>query len=87
MAKKISDWTMTECGCGVFRYFEGSDPDFIPNRVAVIEKTPRVRIRPAWATSKDKDFLNWAEGDKGSGPSDMRSREWCDAVLKLFYGV
>lgn len=85
MARKISDWVMTDCGAGAFRHYEGSDPDFIQNRVAFIEKTPRIRIRPAQTAFDGNDHMNWAERDfKGSGPESIESRAWCDAALKLF---
>lgn len=53
-------------------------------KVAVIEKTPRVRIRSyGQGAGPDHDHLNWVEGDKGEGPGDPSSRRWCDAVLEL----
>jgi hypothetical protein len=61
------------------------------NRVAFIERTPQVRIRPSWmgvdyfdgiASRQWPDFLNWVEGYKGEGPDDQASKDWCDAVLK-----
>lgn len=53
-------------------------------KVAVIEKTPRVRIRSyGRGAGPDHDDLNWVEGDKGKGPADPASREWCDAMLEL----
>jgi hypothetical protein len=79
---KASAWIIrTDCS---FRVVEGSDPECIPNRLAFIEKTPRVRVRPAWITERNEDHWNWAEAPfKGSGPDDSHSREWCDAMLKL----
>lgn len=89
---KVSDWIRGD-NCS-FRIREGGNPNFIPDRVAFIEKTPRVRIRPAWGTTELEasrhirpgayDYLNWADGTKGSGPDSEASKAWCDAALKLF---
>ncbi len=97
------DWRITtpwieDEGCA-FRAIKGTDPEVIANRVAFIEKTPRVRIRDynsgvqfEWDEEGKhivgerrqwEDFLNWASGDKGSGPNDKESREWCDKMLVL----
>lgn len=57
-------------------------PNTVENRVAFIEKTPRIRIRD---TMEDyPDWLNWASGFKGSGPTDPESIKWCDDALILF---
>lgn len=66
------------------RIIDGSDPEIIANRVAFIEKTPRVRIAPFtdWAT----DYTNWSPGPKGDGQlcgRDLKSRAWCDHQLIL----
>lgn len=49
------------------------------NRVAFIEKTPRVRVAPY--TSDVTDANNWTHGPKGSDGLDERSRMWCDERL------
>lgn len=89
---------MTADGCGAYRAFDGSDGrNDIANRVAFIEKTPKIRIRDySMAVHRDwneegtllnerrqwEDFLNWMERDwKGDGPQDQESRDWCDRVL------
>lgn len=96
MLKKLGPWTMTPDACGAYRALVGKDGEEIANRFAFIEKTPRVRIRDYnlgtqwdWNDRGDKiaerrqweDFLNWASGDKGDGPEDQESRDWCDRVL------
>lgn len=88
---KVSEWIRGD-NCS-FRIHLGGNPEFIPDRVAFIEKTPRVRIRPAWATDTidnslgnhtgSLDYLNWAEGYKGDGPDDENSKAWCDSMLLL----
>lgn len=93
---KVSPWILVEDGAGACRVLLGTDPNVIANRVAFIEKTPRVRIRPAHfredkGTYEDgtpytdyrwPEFLDWVEGEKGDGPTDRWSRAWCDAMLK-----
>lgn len=91
----IGPWV--DCEGYAYRALAGRDGNLEENRVAMIEKTPRVRIRPAhtgcipvWDDAgnligKDHrwpEFLNWCEGDKGSGPDDAQSRQWCDNLLK-----
>lgn len=93
---KISAWIKTDCGCGAYRSIAGKNGDLIENRVAFIEKTPRVRIREYYlGTEREWDdagnvvsenrrwpeFLDWYCGDKGDGPDDIESRKWCDKML------
>lgn len=81
---KVSDWTIVD---GAAVRYAGTDPDNVNSRVAVIEKTPRVRIRPFYLgqTSENgrnwPEFLDWSEGPKGNGPDDEASRAWCDKML------
>lgn len=75
----ISDPDFPEC---YMRIVAGTDPSVIANRVAFIEKTPRVRLRSF--TTTDTDFKNWKYGTKGSGDelgSYQPSRDWCDQIL------
>lgn len=82
---KVGPWVLVEDGCGATRVREGGDVQNIEDRVAFIEKTPRVRVRPMSMLNEDRDFLNWASGPfKGDGPNDPESREWCDKALVLF---
>jgi len=95
---KLSPWTVTDDYCAM-RYVEGTDPEKVENRVAFIEKTPRIRTG-AYDHSKcwSEDWVNWTQGPKGSGGPDGHipenelygfyppSREWCDEELvKLGY--
>lgn len=86
---KVGPWTLCEEGCGAYRARAGKDGELIENRVAFIEKTPRIRIRDMGPgnqrNGRDNDFLNWASGPfKGDGPDDQESRDWCDQALVLF---
>lgn len=80
---KVGPWQLADNSECVMRIREGGDPNNIADRVAFIEKTPRIRIRPynpQWA-----DHLNWAEAPfKGPYGGDIHSREWCDMALVLF---
>jgi len=96
MRKKAGPWTLTDNGCAAFRALAGTDGSLLADRVAFIEKTPRVRIREHFLGvyrhyAEDgtlvhehrqwEDFLNWCEGDKGSDCQDQESRDWCDRML------
>jgi hypothetical protein len=89
--RELTPWIAEEhCAMRVLR---GKDPAVIANRVAFIEKTPRVRIAHAdepWSYSNDSS--KWWQGPKGSGGSgnaereqtygfDPESRAWCDEQL------
>lgn len=74
---RVGPWT-TEKHCAM-RALAGTDPAQIENRVAFIEKTPRVLHNGVWV-----------QGPKGRGGEDGEeqtygfyppSREWCDAYL------
>lgn len=86
--RKVGPWVEEPGGCGAYRALAGTDGNFVRNRVAFIEKTPRIRIRPQWDLALDggvEDWKNWAQGPfEGDGPDDPESREWCDKALKLF---
>lgn len=94
--QKITPWIVdAKYGCA-YRHIVGADPEDITQRVALIEKSPRVRIRPAWLrVSKSRyedgceyivehwaEHLDWCYGSKGDGHDDEESRAWCDAMLK-----
>lgn len=94
--QKLTNWTRDEDGIGVYRAISGKDGSHLANRVAFIEKTPRVRIRDySLGIEKEWDgegnvislerrwpeFLDWCEGTKGDGPDDAESRAWCDKML------
>ena len=80
---KVGPWIFEE-NCAM-RVLEGTDHTQIKNRVAFIEKTPRIRIRPFFEYGHPAgDWVNWASGFKGSGPTDPESMKWCDDALVLF---
>lgn len=85
---KLSAWVRDEHCC--YRYILGTDPLDIKNRVAFIEKTPRIRA----GTTATEDYKNWIQGNKGTGCSGdddaekekaygfyQPSRNWCDFML------
>lgn len=79
----VGPWTLCEDGAGAYRALLDTDGEVITNRVAFIEKTPRIRIRRE--DQYTEDYLNWASGPfKGYGPLDDASRAWCDEALALF---
>lgn len=87
MTISISPWIVdtdsTHCW---MRIISGSDGSDICNRVAFIEKTPRVRIAPY--TKMLTDYQNWEEGPKGDAPwygLNQASRDWCDSRLRELY--
>ena len=79
-ARKVLTGWIDENHCSM-RCIAGTDPSIISNRVAFIEKTPRIRIAPY---TPYNDAANWSEGPKGSAPEYGHyepSRDWCDAQL------
>jgi hypothetical protein len=84
---KTSPWIVKDGYCAM-RVIAGSDPSLTANRVAFIEKTPRIRVAPF---SEKEDFKNWESGPSGSGGGDPEkdetygfdpySRKWCDERL------
>lgn len=97
---KLSKWIQlsgNESHCCT-RVIEGNDPSVIKNRIAFIEKSPRVRVRQYGKDSgmvifKEDNQDIWIFGPKGSGGGnpeqdktygfDENSRKWCDDLLKL----
>lgn len=95
-SKQLSDWIVVD-DCCAMRIIKASDPAVIANRIAFIEKTPRIRIRP-FSKSEYHEQNNWRQGEKGMGGSDgnipenglygfyQPSRDWCDEqLLKMGY--
>jgi len=88
---KTSPWIVISGYCAM-RCLEGSDPFKIENRVAFVEKTPRIRVSPF--TSESEDHKNWKSGslrasggignpsEEGTYGFDSRCREWCDRELE-----
>lgn len=96
---KVSEWLVEDGYCAM-RIIEGGDRENIGDRVAFIEKTPRVRVAPFDGDTGSciESDNNWMQGPKGCGGSDGEdpsnelygfyppSRNWCDAQLvKLGY--
>lgn len=77
MAKKLSPWIDIE-HCAA-RVLLGTDSNDEANRMAFIEKSPRVRLGTG----------QWMYGPKGDGQlcgKYQPSRDWCDAeLIKLGY--
>ncbi len=86
---KISPWLVVDGYCAT-RIVEGGDVENVLDRVAFIEKTPRIRMG-----TFEPDHKNWKSGPKGCGGSEgcdpnaelygfyLPSREWCDRELAL----
>lgn len=91
----LSPWTVDYDYCAL-RFILDTDKKVDTNRIAFIEKTPRVKLLKNVYTNDSYDFKNWIQGPKGAGGSDGEipenelygfyppSREWCDDVLVLF---
>ena len=77
---ELSDWIVIDGYCAT-RVYKNSRPDVIMNRVAFIEKTPRIRV--AKYSEKD-DQKNWYYGPRGTSDYgfDEESRNWCDLELR-----
>lgn len=77
---KLSAWMADPDGghCSM-RIIEGTDPSEVANRVAFIEKTPRVRIK---AFDPNQDWKGWHQAWKGDDGWDAVAQGWCDAHLQ-----
>lgn len=77
---ELSEWIVIEGYCAT-RVIKNSNPDLIKNRVAFIEKTPRIRISEF---TEIDDQKNWKYGERGTSDYgfDIDSRNWCDVELK-----
>lgn len=89
----LSDWTLVEETCWT-RYRLPGSPTCIEDRVAFIEKTPRVRVsssqysvevsKSGMARGIDADAWISAPHLKGPQGEDVEERQaWCDELLKL----
>jgi hypothetical protein len=90
---KVSDWIIIDGYCAT-RIIDGGDVKNVADRVAFIEKTPRVRIQSTTIGAEEpREFNNWEYGPKGSGGCGnpkvnnlygfyQPSRDWCDKRLK-----
>ena len=84
---RVSDWLLVPDSECFMRVIEGSDSSVVANRVAFIEKTPRVRVKP-W--TEEDDWKNWKQGPKGGLEygRDPDSRIWCNQKLvEMGYAV
>lgn len=91
--KELSDWIMVDGYCSTRIKINGHVNN-IADRVAFIEKTPRVRVCKYRYAIEDKSGIGaigqdrdaWIYGDKGCAPEYGEyepSREWCDNMLKI----
>lgn len=88
----LSEWMVIDGYCAT-RVIRDGDVNNINDRVAFIEKTPRVRISKykygvelsEGAGCRGQETDAWLSGDKGSSEYgfDENSREWCDNMLVL----
>lgn len=77
---ELSPWVTDQHGdVSSLRFIKGTDPGNVANRVAVIEKTPRVRVKPC--ALDVEDYRNWRSGCSGEGGWDAVSQGWCDTQL------
>ena len=90
---KLTDWIVDEDGISVYRAIKGLNANDSDNRIAFIEKSPRVKIprfslcietfNEVGCTGLSSEKSAWLYGDKGSDCFDGESREWCDKMLVL----
>lgn len=94
--KELTPWLVVDGHCAM-RCIKGTDINDVANRVAFIEKTPRVRVAP-YTIYDEEQNAKWLQGQKGRGGCDGNipenelygfyppSREWCDKeLLKMGY--
>lgn len=92
MTRNLSEWIMIE-HCAT-RIIEGGDVTKVEDRIAFIEKTPRIRMlndqfalesKNPYAGTESVSHDAWVYGPKGSSEygEDQDSRDWCDEMLKL----
>lgn len=89
---RVTEWICEDDGYFCYRAIEGTDVTNAMNRVAAVEKIPRVRVSPFFSSMGAR----WEFGPKGQGGSSEGStctelkiygsyppsREWCDTRLK-----
>ena len=81
---ELSDWMPDpESPYCSMRIIKGGDPLSIRDRVAFIEKTPRVRVQKYTSTIRDYDKWEYGPGGCASEYGSYQpSRDWCDARLR-----
>ena len=80
MKKIAGPWQLFDGFCSM-RVLLDQEPT-LENRVAFIEKTPRVRVQPF--TTNDAETTKWSYGYKGEPYAHDQHREeraWCDQQL------
>lgn len=90
--EELSEWIVIDGYCAT-RIIKDGDPENVKDRVAFIEKTPRVRLKKnKYIIEKENDWLcdsaktdAWVYGAKGTSEygMDEDSRKWCDNMLVL----
>lgn len=75
----LSEWIIIFDFCAT-RAIKGTDPNLLENRIAFIEKSGRVRVKPF---TKEEDFKNWEYVCSGSSDygNDLETREKVDDKL------
>lgn len=95
--ESLSDWIMDEDDYCAMRIYKGGDPEKVEDRVAMIEKTPRVRV----ARESGSEAYVQVNGDSVHGSRtnvevwiyggnhrsseyghNEEARQWCDEMLK-----
>lgn len=90
----VGPWTVIDGYCAA-RTLEGGDPEDPDQRVAFIEKTPRVQVRDAGVydgrETVDCGGQLWVYGPRGRGGGNPeqdqtygfypKARAWCDKML------
>ena len=86
--KNLSDWIIIDNYCAI-RIVKGGKVDNVSDRVAFIEKSPRVRVNKNKLCMENSHTCTtsdaWLYGGRGSNEygRDVDSRKWCDDMLKL----
>jgi len=86
--KNLSDWIIIDNYCAI-RIVKGGKVDNVSDRVAFIEKSPRVRVNKNKLCMENSHSCAisdaWLYGGRGSSDygRDTDSRKWCDDMLKL----
>jgi hypothetical protein len=88
--KELSDWIIVDGYCAT-KIIKDGNVDNIQDRVAFIEKTPRVRVDKYKYAVENKDGIGavctqrdaWICGVKRDNGLNKESREWCDTMLQL----
>lgn len=93
----LSDWIMDEHDCCAMRVKKDGDPNNVRDRVAFVEKTPRVRVPEYGGCSayvqvdgdsvhgSDVEVEVWIYGGNYRSSEyghNEEGRNWCDRMLK-----